>query len=69
MDRKWWLNKKVLELAKANSYKLYRIRKNDLLEIPSYNFYLEDYFYCNLLLVKKNCKLPLKGKSKVIPII
>ena len=58
---------KVLEIAKANSYKLYRIRKNDLLEIPFYNFLLDDFFYCNLLLIRKGCKLPLPSKRKVIP--
>lgn len=60
---------KVLKLAKKYSYKLYRIRKNDLLEIPSYNFILDDFFYCNLLLVRNNCKTPLPVKRKAIPVL
>jgi FkbM family methyltransferase len=60
---------KILDLANRYSYKLYRIRKNDLLSIPTYNFILEDFFYCNLLLVRKGCDLPLPSNRKAIPLI
>ena len=60
---------KILKLAQKYRFKLYRIRKNDLLEIPSYNYNLDDFFYCNLLLVKKKCRLPLPSRRKTIPII
>lgn len=61
--------KKILDLANVYSYKLYRIRRKSLLAITSYNFNLDDFFYCNLLLVKEGCKLPLTSKRKAIPII
>ncbi len=60
---------KIMQLAESFSYELFRIRKNDLLSITSYNFNLDDFFYCNLLLVKKGCKLPLPSKRKAIPLI
>jgi FkbM family methyltransferase len=60
---------KVLELAQKNAYTLYRIRANDLLSMPKYNFNLDDFFYSNLLLVRDGCALPLPCKRKVIPII
>ena len=61
--------KKILDLADSHSYKLYRMRKNDLLSIPSYHFILEDFHYCNLLLVKSGCDLPLPSNRKAIPLI
>jgi FkbM family methyltransferase len=61
--------KKVLDLANAHSYKLYRIRKNDLFSIPSYDFNIEDFYFCNLLLVKNGCDLPMPSNRKAIPII
>jgi FkbM family methyltransferase len=60
---------KILDLASIHFYKLYRIRKNDLLSIPTYNFILEDFFYCNLLLVREGCDLPLPSNRKAIPLI
>ena len=60
---------KIMQLAESFSYELFRIRKNDLVSITSYNFNLDDFFYCNLLLVKKGCKLPLPSKRKAIPLI
>ena len=61
--------KKILDIGNNYGYNLYRIRNNDLLHIPSYDFILEDFFYCNLLLVRKGCKLPLKSNRKAIPTI
>ncbi|MDC0873866.1 FkbM family methyltransferase [Gammaproteobacteria bacterium] len=61
--------KKILDLANAHSYHLYRIRKNDLLSIPRYDFNLDDFFYCNLLLVRNGCSLPLPSTKKAIPLI
>lgn len=58
---------KVLSLAHSNSYKLYRIRKNDLLAIPEYNFNLEDFVISNLLLVRNGCDLPLPSNRNVLP--
>ena len=60
---------KILNLAQTNSYKLYRIRKKDLLAIPKYHFLLDDFFYCNLLLVKDGCSLPMPQNRNAIPII
>ena len=60
---------KILNLAEIYSYKLFRLRKNDLLSIPSYNFNLDDFFFCNLLLVKNGCKLPLPCKNQVSPLV
>ena len=59
--------KKILDLANLYSYRLFRIRKKDLLLIPKYNFSLDDFVYCNLLLVKNGCKLPLPFKRTVTP--
>lgn len=61
--------KKILDLANLYSYKLFRIRKKDLLSIPKYYFGLDDFVFCNLLLVKDGCKLPLPLKRPVTPII
>jgi len=61
--------KKILDICDKYSYNLYRIRKNDLLSIPSYNFNIEDFFYCNLLLVRSGCDLPLTSTRKAIPLI
>ncbi len=61
--------RKILDLANRYSYKLYRIRKNDLLSISTYNFILEDFFYCNLLLVRNGCDLPLPSNREAIPMI
>ena len=61
--------KKVIDIANSYSYKLYRIRKNDLISIPSYNFNIEDFFYCNLLLVRSGCDLPLPLTRKANPLI
>ena len=60
---------KILNIAKTYSYKLYQIRINDLLSIPTYNFTLDDFYYCNLLLVKDGCPLPLPSRRKAIPLI
>lgn len=61
--------KKLMILAKKYSYRLYRIRKNDLLSIPSYHFSLDNFAYSNLLLVKDGCDLPLPSKRKANPLI
>lgn len=61
--------KKVMDIADKYSYSLYRIRQNDLLSIPSYDFNIEDFHYCNLLLVRSGCDLPLPSNRKAIPLI
>ena len=60
---------KILELAQRYSYKLYRIRKNDMLQIISYDYKLDDFFYCNLILVREGCRLPLPSNRTAIPTI
>ena len=60
---------KILKLAQNHDYELFRIRKNDLLAIRNYDFNLDDFFFCNLLLVKKGCELPLPCYRKASPLI
>lgn len=61
--------KKIFDLADKYSYKLFRIRKKDLLSIPNYYFGLDDFVFCNLLLIRDGCALPLPSKRPVLPII
>ena len=61
--------KKIFDLADKYSYKLFRIRKKDLLSIPTYYFGLDDFVFCNLLLIRDGCALPLPSKRPVLPII
>jgi FkbM family methyltransferase len=62
------LIKKLLDITK-NNYKLFILRKNNLLSINNYHYVLDDFFYCNLLLVNKNKPLPFKVKRKALPFI
>ena len=61
--------KKILDLCKEFNFKLFIISNNCLYSIPSYSFVLDDFFYCNLLMVHNNSKIPMKVKRKAIPII
>jgi len=60
---------KILKICNLNGYKLYKIRNKDLISIPEYNFILDDFFYCNLLLVKNGCSLPLPHSRQALPFI
>ena len=60
---------KILQLCNKFEYSLFRIRKNDLLSIPTYNFILDDFVYSNLLLVRNDINLPMKSSKKALPII
>jgi len=60
---------KVLSLAHSHSYELYRIRKNNLLAITKYDFNIEDFTLCNLLLVRSGCALPLTSNRKASPLV
>lgn len=60
---------KILKLAQKFDYRLFRIRRKDLLAIEKYDFNLDDFFFCNLLLVKKGCELPLPCYRKASPLI
>jgi FkbM family methyltransferase len=58
---------KILNLSKKYNYDLFRIKNNSLLHIKKYSYILEDYVFSNLLMVKKNQKLPLPCKRTAIP--
>ena len=58
---------KVLTIANKYNYDLFRINRKYLLEIKKYSYQLEDYVFCNLLMIKKNMKLPLPNKGAVLP--
>ncbi|OIQ18390.1 MAG: hypothetical protein BM556_09010 [Bacteriovorax sp. MedPE-SWde] len=60
---------KILDLCNQYGYSLYRIRSSDLLSIPSYHFTLDDFVFCNYLLIKNGCKLPLPCHRKASPIL
>jgi FkbM family methyltransferase len=59
---------KIFNIAKKYGYNLFRIRRYDLLSIPQYHFILDDFCYSNLLLVRKNCDLPLICHKTAIPL-
>ena len=61
--------KKIFDLCKLNKYDLFIITKNHLLSIPSYHMVLDDFYYCNLLMVKNDYPLPLPFSRKVLPFI
>lgn len=58
---------KILNLSKKYNYDLFRLKNNSLLRIKKYSYILEDYVFSNLLMVKKNQKLPLPCKRTAIP--
>ncbi len=60
---------KILGLCERYDYNLYRIDSKKLFSIPSYNSILDDFFFCNLLMVKHECPLPLPCERRAIPII
>ena len=59
--------RKIFDLCGSNNYDLYIITKNNLLSITSYHLLLDDYYYCNLLMVKKNLDNLLPIKREAIP--
>jgi FkbM family methyltransferase len=59
--------RKIFDLCVSNNYDLYIITKNNLLSITSYHLLLDDYYYCNLLMVKKNLDNLLPIKREALP--
>ena len=58
---------KIVNLSKKCNYDLFRIKNNSLLHIKKYSYILDDYVFSNLLMIKKNLKLPLSCKRMAIP--
>ena len=58
----------IFKLCKLYNYELYRICPKELLKISSYHYLLDDFVYCNLLLIKKGCTLPLPCYKEAIPL-
>ena len=61
--------KKVLDLCGKYGYQLFIISKNELISVPSYHFILDDFYFCNLLLVKNGLPLCLPHHRKALPFI
>lgn len=61
--------KKIFDLCKLNTYSLFIITKNHLLSIPSYHMVLDDFYYSNLLMIKKGKDKLLPVKRKAIPFL
>ena len=61
--------KKIFDLCKLNKYDLFIITKNHLLSIPSYHMLLDDFYYCNLLMIKNGKDKLLPVKRKAIPLL
>ena len=60
---------KVFNLCQEYNFNLFILSNKGLLSIPSYHFNLDDFFYCNLLLVHKNSSVPFKIIRKALPFI
>ena len=68
-----WINseasiEKIFQLSNEYGYKLFRIKKDKLLSISNYSYLLDDFVYCNMLLVKNDVELPLKCVREALPI-
>ena len=69
-----WINgggslRKVYDLCALYDYQLFIITKKHLLSIPSYHLLLDDFYFSNLLLIKKNLDKLLPVKRKAMPYI
>lgn len=60
---------KIFNYCKKYNYDLYRIKKNTLLSISYYHHTLDDFSYCNLLLVKQGEKKPASVEREAIPYV
>ena len=60
--------KKLMKII-DEKYSLFILRKNSLLSIDSYHFIIDDFYFCNLLLIKKGCDIPFKISRKAIKFI
>ena len=59
--------KDIFDLCEKYDYELYRICSKELLKITYYHYLLDDFVYCNLLLIKKGCNLPLPYFKEALP--
>ncbi len=59
--------KDILDLCESYGYDLYRICPKELLKISFYHYILDDFVFCNLLLIKRGCKLPIPCYKGAIP--
>ena len=60
---------RILNYCKKYNYELFRVKKKTLLSINYYHHILDDFSYCNLLLVKKGEKKPAPIEREAIPYI
>ena len=60
---------KILKLCQKYGYDLYRIKKRSLNSIENYNFNVDDFFYCNILMVKSGKPLPLPCTRRASPLV
>ena len=60
---------KVLKLCKTFDYSLYRINRKALDAIPRYNFSIDDFYFCNLLMVRNGLNLPLPSRRAANPLL
>lgn len=68
-----WINngasiEKIFQLSNKYGYKLFRIKNDKLLSISNYSYLLDDFVYCNMLLVKNDADLPLKCVREALPV-
>ena len=59
----------LLKIIDKSCYSLYRIASKKLLKISSYHYTIEDFYYSNLLLIRRGCPLPLQCSREASPVI
>jgi FkbM family methyltransferase len=59
----------VFDMCQKLGYRLFRLSKSGLISMPSYHYMLDDFVFCNLLLICDGEKLPLPSIKKALPFI